>query len=249
MKKILFAGLVSFLLAALWQLPLSYVKPHIEKLAGGDITLGQVSGTLWRGVARDLTVKNIPLGQLNWQIQPLKSLLSLSLKSDFTLNGDEVKATGNISLSANKKVTLNNTDFEVDTLFINKLQNKAKLLGELQGKIKYAEIHNKNLPVIDGVIDWKEGALKSPIKLPAGNYNAVINPDSGDLKIKLTSSDAPAELNGDIKLKKDWKYNANIIVKASDQGLNSMLKFTGKQQADGSFAFKNNGDLKPFIGQ
>ncbi len=249
MKKILFLGLLSFLVAAVWQLPLSYAKPHIEKLAQGQVQLGQVSGTLWKGTAKDLIVKNISLGQFDWQIKPLKSLLSLSLKSDFTLSGDEIRANGNIAITPNKKVTLHNTDFEIDALFINTLQNKAKLTGEIQGKLKYAEIHNKNLPIIDGVIDWKEGALKSPIKLPAGNYNAVITPDSGDLKIKLTSSNAPAELNGDIKLKKDWKYNSNVIVKATDKGLNSMLKFTGKQQADGSFAFKNNGDLKPFIGQ
>ncbi len=247
MKKILFLGLLSFLLAAVWQLPLSYAKPHIEKLASGEVKLGQVSGTLWQGTAKNLTLKNIPLGQLDWQIQPLKSLLALSLKSDFQLSGDEIKVTGNVAISANKKIILNNTDFEIDALFINALQNKAKLSGEIQGKLKYAEIHNKNLPIIDGVIDWKEGALKSPIKLPAGNYNAVITPESDDLKIKLTSTDAPAELNGDIKLKKDWKYNSNVIVKATDKGLNSMLKFTGKQQADGSFAFKNSGDLSPFI--
>ncbi len=249
MKKILFIGLLSFLLAAIWQLPLSYAKPHIEKLAQGKVSLGETSGSLWRGTAKDVTVNNIPLGKLDWQIQPLKSLLALSLKSDFQLSGDEIKAQGNIAISANKKITLNNTDFEVDAIFINSLQNKAKLSGEIQGKLKYAEIHNKNLPIIDGMIDWKEGSLKAPIKLPAGNYNAVITPESGDLKIKLTSSDAPAELNGDITLKKNWKYNSNLIVKASDKGLNSMLKFTGKQQADGSFSFKNTGDLSPFIGQ
>ena len=249
MKKILFLGLLSFLLAAIWQLPLSYAKPHIEKLARGDVKLGQTSGTLWQGTAKDFTVKNIPLGKLDWQINPLKSLLALSLKSDFQLSGDDIKATGNIAISANKKVILNDTDFELDAAFINTLQNKAKLSGEIQGKLKYAELHNKNLPIIDGIIDWKEGALKSPIKLAAGNYNAIITPESGDLKIKLTSSDAPAELNGDIKLKKDWKYNSNVIVKATDKGLNSMLKFTGKQQADGSFAFKNSGDLSPFIEQ
>ncbi len=249
MKKILFIGLLSFLLAAIWQLPLSYAKPHIEKLTQGKVSLGETSGSLWRGTAKDVTVNNIPLGKLDWQIQPLKSLLALSLKSDFQLSGDEIKAQGNIAISANKKITLNNTDFEVDAVFINSLQNKAKLSGEIQGKLKYAEIHNKNLPIIDGIIDWKEGALNSPIKLPAGNYNAIITPESGDLKIKLTSSDAPAELNGDITLKKDWRYNSNLIVKASDKGLNSMLKFTGKQQADGSFAFKNTGDLSPFIGR
>jgi len=249
MKKILFFGLLAFLIASIWQLPLSYAKPHIEKLAKGSIKFGDVSGTVWEGEARDFSVKNISLGQLNWTIQPIKSLLSLSLKTSFKLDGDEIKANGLANIFPNKKVILNNTLFDIDALFFNKFQNKAKLSGEIKGNLKQAEIHNKTLPIIDGTIDWKEGALKSPIKLPAGDYNAVITPESGNLRIKLTSSDAPAELNGDIKLNKDWKYNSDIKVKANDTGLNSMLKFTGKPQADGSFAFKNSGDLSLFIGK
>ena len=249
MKKILFFGLLAFLIAALWQLPLSYAKPHIEKLTKGDIQLGEVSGTIWKGESKNFSVKNTPLGRLNWTVQPLKSLLSLSVKSSFKLDGDNIKANGFVGVFPNKKVTLNNTAFDIDALFINKLQNKAVLDGEIKGDIKHAELHNKNLPIIDGTIDWKEGALKSPIKLPAGDYNAIITPDSGNLRIKLTSTDAPAELNGDIKLNKDWKYDSNIKVKANDKGLNSMLKFTGKPQADGSYAFKNKGDLSPFIGK
>jgi len=247
MKKILFFGLLAFIVAALWQLPLSYAKPHIEKLTRGDIQLGEVSGTIWKGESKSFSVKNTPLGQLNWTIQPLKSLLSLSIKSSFKLSGDYIQVNGFVGITPNKKITLNNTNYDIDALFINRFQNKAKLSGEIKGKINHAELHNNNLPIIDAIINWQEGALESPIKLPAGDYNAVITPESDKLRIKLTSTDAPAELNGDITLNKDWKYDSNIKVKANDKGLNAMLKFTGKPQPDGSYEFKNKGDLSPFI--
>ena len=249
MKKIIFFGLLAFLIAAAWQLPLSYAKPHIEKFTKGDIQLGEASGTIWKGKASDFSYRNTQLGELNWTIQPIKSLMSLSLTSTFKLRGDDLNANGLASVFPNKKLTLEGTEFDINAPFINKFQNKAKLGGEFKGKLTHAVVHNKNLPIISGTLDWNEGALQSPIKLPAGNYNAIFTPDSGDMRIKLTSSDAPAELNGDIKLNKDWKYDSSIKVIANDPGLNSMLKFTGKPQADGSFSFKQKGDLSPFIGK
>jgi hypothetical protein len=246
MKKIIFFGLLSFLLAAIWQLPLSYAKPYLEKMVP-NVKFGEASGTIWKGTFDNLNVKNNPLGQLDWSVNPLQSLLSLSVNTSFKLDGEKITATGVAKIAPNKKITLNDTQFEVDASIINQLQKKAKLAGDIKGNLSQAVIHNNNLPLINGTIDWKEGAVTSPLKLPAGDYRAVITPESGDLLIKLSSSDAPAELNGKIKLNKEWKYDADIKVKAIDAGLKSMLKLVGKPKADGRYALKYKGDLSPFI--
>lgn len=248
MKKIIFLGILSFLLAALWQLPLSFAKPYIEKYVKG-LTMEDVSGTIWNGEAKQMTADNTSLGHVKWKVDPLKSLTSLSLSSSFKIDDNDLNAKGLAALTPKKKLILDNTQFSINADYLNKLQKNAKLAGDISGNIKHAVLDQKNLPEINGTIDWKEGAIDSPIKLAKGDYHAILTPDAGDLKILLSSSDAPAELNGEIRLNKEWMFETDLSIKAKDKGLGSMLGLIGKKQADGTIIVKQKGDLKPFIGK
>ena len=248
MKKIIFFGILSFVLAALWLLPLSIVKPYAEQMIKG-LKLDGVSGTIWRGGAQQFTVNNNYLGKVDWRVSPLQSLTSLSLKTDFSIDGDELSAKGLAGLSVNKKLILTNTQFDMQASYINKLQKNAQLAGDFKGNITFAELQQQELPQIDGVLDWNDGAVNSPIKLEAGNYRAQIKPVAGDLEIIVSSNAAPIELNGDIKLKSDWSFTTNLIVKTNESGLNAMIKLAGKQQPDGTILINQSGNLKPYIGK
>ena len=83
--------------------------------------------------------------------------------------------------------------------------------------------------------------------LKPGNYKAIVSPSSGDLDIKLSSNEAPVELDGDIKLIKDWTYTTNIVAKSNEPGIAAMLNLAGQKQSNGSVLIKNKGDLSPFI--
>lgn len=248
MKKKVLLGVLSFLLAALWLLPLSIVKPYVEKMAQG-FKLGGVSGTVWNGEALNFTANNQYLGKVNWQVQPLQSLTSLSLKTIFNIDGDELSAKGLAGLTLDKKITLNDTQFDLNASYINKLQKNVKLAGNFKGNIKYAEIGQQKVPNVDGILDWKEGAIDSPINVEAGDYRAVIIPVSGDLEISLSSNEAPIELSGDLKLKSDWTFTTNLKAKANIPGLTSMLNIAGKPQADGTVLINQTGNLKPYLGR
>ncbi len=248
MKKILFLGLLAFLAAALWQLPLSYAKPYAEKYVRG-LQLKGVSGTVWNGEAQQLIANNRNLENVKWNVKPLESLTSLSLKFDFDIKGRDLTANGLAGITPNKTLILNNTQFELSASYINKQQRLAKLSGDITGNIKYAELNQKDLPIIDGIIDWKEAAVSSPIKLAQGDYHAIITPDSGNLNIQLSSSDAPVELGGKITLNKEWMYKTDLNIKATDPNLAPMMGLLGKKQTNGAVNIKRQGDLKPFIGK
>ena len=247
MKKLIFLGLISFLLAAIWFMPLAFVVPHIAKVSS-DVVIQEPSGTLWDGEVNHLTVKNNYLGKATWQVDPLQSIKSLSLKTKFTLKGDDINANGLAGITIDKDLVINNTQFDVNARYINTLQSNAKLSGNFNGFVKHAVIKRGKVPAIDAIVNWQNGALDSPIKLAAGDYRAVIKPENDDLDIKLSSKEAPIELNGDIKLQKDWVFATNLITKSSNPGLMAMMKFAGKPQTDGTILIKQTGDLKPFIG-
>ncbi len=248
MKKIIFIGLLAFLLAALWQLPLSYAKPYAEKAIKG-LKLNNVSGTVWNGEAQQLIANNIDFEKVKWTVKPIKSLTSLSLKFDFDIKSRDFTANGLAGITPSKTLILNNTKFDLNASYLNKQIKLAKISGDIKGTIKYAEINEQDLPVIDGIIDWKEAAVSSPIKLPQGDYHAIITPDSNNLKIQLSSSDAPMELGGKIILNKEWIYKTDLNIKATDPNLVPMMGLIGKKQANGTVNIKQQGDLKPYIGK
>ncbi|MEE9309530.1 MAG: type II secretion system protein N [Cocleimonas sp.] len=248
MKKILFLGLLVFLAAALWQLPLSIVKPYAEKYVAG-LKINEASGTVWKGEAQQLIANNTNFEKVKWTVKPLASLTSLSLKFDFDIEGRDLTAKGLAGLTPNKNLIIEDTTFTLNARYLNKQQRFARLSGDISGNINHATLNQRDLPMIDGIIDWKEAAVTSPIKLAKGDYHAVVTPDADKLNIQLTSSDAPVELSGKITLNKEWMYNTDLNIKASDPTIAPMMGLLGRAQADGAVNIKRKGDLKPFIGK
>lgn len=248
MKKVIFFGVISFLLAAIWQLPLSFAKPYIEKYVK-EIKFVDVSGTVWNAETKQLIIDGTRIDNVKWTVRPLQSLTSLSINTKFNVNDKNLTVNGIAKVTPQLKIILEDTKFTLDARYLNAIQKTAKLTGDIIGNIKHAILDDKNLPEMNGVVNWNAASVTSPIKLQQGDYHALITPDTNGLNIKLTSSDAPAELNGDIKLNKEWLYDANISIKANDQGLASMLGLLGGKQPDGSVKIKQKGDLKPFIGK
>jgi general secretion pathway protein N len=239
---------LAFLVAALWQLPLSYAKPYAEKYVQG-LKLNGVSGTVWNGKSQQLIANNTDFENVKWNVKPLQSLTSLSLKFNFDIKSRYLTAHGLAGITPNKTLIIDDTKFDLNASYLNKKIKLAKISGDIKGTIKHAEINQQDLPIIDGIIDWKEAAVNSPIKLAQGDYHAVITPESGNINIQLSSSDAPVELDGKITVNKEWMYDTDLNVKATDPNIAPMMGMIGKKQANGAVNIKQKGDLKPFIGK
>lgn len=249
MKKIIFLGFLSFSMAALWLLPLAFVKPYAEKYIKG-LKMENVQGTIWDGESSNLTVNKTNIGNIKWKVNPIESLKSFTLVSSFNAANNDITAEGLASITPKKQLILKNTQFEVSANYLNSLQKQATLKGDITGNIKQATLDEKNLPEINGTVDWKEASVNSQLlKLAAGDYHAIISPDSGNMKILLSSTDAPADISGNVILNKEWIYETDLVISAKDKGLSSMLGLLGPKQPDGSVLVKKKGDLKPFIGK
>lgn len=247
MKKLIFLGLLSFILAAIWFAPLAFVAPHLSKVTK-DVVFQEPQGTIWNGQVDNLSIQNHYLGKASWRVDPIKSLKSLALKSNFTVKSEDINANGLAGITLNKNLIVDNTQFDINAEYINTLQKNAKLSGSFNGFINNAVLKQNKVPIIDGIINWQNGSLDAPIKLEKGDYRAVIKPLNTDLDIKLSSKEAPIELNGDIKLQNNWMFNTNITAKSNNPGLMAMMKFAGKPQNDGTILIQQKGDLKPFVG-
>ena len=139
MKKLIFLGFISFVLATVWFTPLAFVTPHLSKVSS-NITLQEPEGTIWNGQVNHLTINNNYLGKATWRVAPLESLKSLSLKTRFSLKSDDINANGLAGVNVNKVVLIENTQFDLNAEYLNNLQKKAKLSGSFNGFINNAAL-------------------------------------------------------------------------------------------------------------
>jgi len=250
MKSVIFAGIFAFFISLIYFTPLSFITPYLL----GDnknIIIEEPSGTIWSGEIRHLTVNRHYLGKANWTFSPLKSLTSLSLKTQFILKSDDIDVKGTAGVDLSRHILIDDTQFDINSSYINTLQNNVKLSGSFNGLIKHATLKEKTLPNIDGVINWTNGTVDTPfVTLEKGNYKAILIPESENIDIKLSSNNAPIELNGDIKVQSNWLYTTNVTINSKNKGLMAAIRLalSGKTQNDGSALVKTKGDLKPFIG-
>lgn len=247
--KLILLGLLTFAITAIWLAPTAFLAPHIQRMAPNIIISGG-SGTIWNGTANNLRINNFDLGSVNWKVLPLKSLTSLSLVSDVTVDGQELTANGQASYAYDRTIRLNDMQFEAESSLVARFQPMAKLTGKFQGLINEAEVRPQVFPTVTGVLNWIQGGITFPMRLAPGNYRADISSQDETITAKIESADAPLELKGTTSLNSQWQYQADLVAKAKPGVpplLNNLLRSAagGNPSADGSVQIKRKGSIKP----
>ncbi len=248
LKSLILLSILSFGIAALWKMPASFAYQYIPQ---GNIQAQGLSGTIWKGEAKQMSLNKIVLQNISWSVDPLKSLTSLALKSKLQIQDPNLNLNGLVGINMSQTLTLDNMSIEANGAFASKFQKLAKISGDIKANINHLELIKGQLPIMDATIQWQQGELLAPIKIrPAGNYSILITPNDQGLKAKISSHKAPLILSGEANIDKKWKYNTHINIKAAtraNRGLMNMLKMVvGKLEPNGSALIKQQGQLKAF---
>ena len=248
--KLILLGLVTFIITALALTPAAFVEPHLEK-AAPNIVINNSTGTIWNGQAGNLRVNNLDLGRVSWTVRPLKSLTSLSLVTDFEIDGNELTAEGQGAYALDRTIRLTDTTFEAEASLASKFQRNFRLGGSFQGLIESAEVTPNVFPVVDGVLNWAQGSLTSPLRLDPANYRADIRSSKDTLTADISATDGPIDLSGLASINSGWEYEADILAKAKP-GINPLINNVlrnasggGKAAADGSIRINRKGSIPP----
>ena len=246
--KLILLGLITFIITAVWLMPAAFLAPHIEK-AAPNIRIANPSGSVWNGQAGSVRVTNFDLGRVEWKIKPLASLLSLSLVSDFNIQGNELNAEGNAAYGMDRSIKLDAVKFDADAGLIKRFQPQVGLTGNFEGLIDNAELVPGGFPVINGVVNLVQGGVVFP-RVEPGNYRADIQSECNSLSAQISSVDSPLSLNGNASINSNWQYQSDIIAKASP-GLNPMIMNLLRPVAgnnpgpDGSLRINRKGQVAP----
>lgn len=243
--KLLLLGSASLLISLAASFPASLLLPFVP--ASSSVQLSGVTGSIWKGKATHISVQQIPLGQLSWNIQPL-ALLTATLQSSFHISGDDLKIEGIVNAYPDKTLKLEAIEADVNAAWLQNFKKiPAKLAGNFHANIEDAVLDQDHIPLINGKVEWERGEVINPLPIPVGDYLIKLTTDSKKQKGLLSSNDAPFDIKGNLSLDEQWQYNTKLKIKANEAApkmLASGLQSLGKKDPEGFVDVNLKGNLR-----
>jgi len=226
-----------FLLA---NLPAKYIF-SVVKLPE-NIKVSSVTGTIWSGTIKQLSISGIKLGGVSWRMLPERLILG-QLSSNISLNKKEQFFRANISVSALGRFELKETDFFIDSALLQPLLYGMPFSysGTAKGCFPSIEFLENNYIRMNGEISIKDAKLISPQQQLFGDFVASFKIEKENKTLVIVKSiDSPLIMSGKIKLTETGRIDvsAKMAARSDEPALDKMLLFFGPKDEQEQVEFK-----------
>ncbi|QPG05577.1 type II secretion system protein N [Salinimonas marina] len=188
----LLAALLVWLFLMVWYLPANQVIGRIT--LPPQIEVYGVSGTVWKGKARQVDFNQLPVSQVRWEINPLALLwgrLSLEVTGGNDRDPQAISFAGPVSMSVFSQDNVRASDFQL-YLPVDRVLAKVPLPLPVNASGRFrAHIRTLNYEgrceALDGRGNWLNAAVsgtQGPIDF--GTYTATLSCKDGNFAIEVS---------------------------------------------------------------
>lgn len=241
-------AIFSYLFFALAKTPASTVISLLEKNVNLPAKIYGIQGSIWNGQADTLTIPSQPqINNLKWSLNPFGFLLA-SLSADLEAEIKNQKVLGRISIGASGNIEAEDIHARLKAEDVQELISMP--LGELAGvfdlSIESLEWTGEPIPKMTGQLVWNKAKLTLADAINLGDVNVNFLPmkDNG-LNIIIKNKNGMLNIDGNIEVDNKKQYKLNIELKPEKNAGNvaQSLGMFAKRQSNGSYSFKQNGNL------
>lgn len=236
-------GAVTFLVFLITSIPASQGHQWIhETLTKAQISITQLSGTIWSGSARRIQFKSMHLENIGWEIHPLALLIG-KLKLSIEVNDPEIKGSATLSFDRQGLTYLENLDGKFPAHLLTQLPytsdalSIATLTGSFALDIETIHFSDKQLPIqTKGQITWHDAGISSPLSLPLGTVLLKLETPDEDTHIYISNKAGPVKIDATLIISNDGNYRINgtlLPLPDINQELISTLSLLGKKDTQG----------------
>lgn len=202
MRRLLLFLLIVLVLGgvAVWQCPASLAIPYLWRST--NVSLDDISGTIWNGHAGMLNVRGKPLGAIDWKLH-LQPLLQRRRNADFVINGDGLTAQGNYE-RAGADTDFRDLSFRAPAALAIELARVPNLAvgGDVEGTLPHIAIRAGSFAEVQGELLWHNAALTAPQAITLGEAH-----------IKFGTTE-PGAYAGSVQLAHDtMKFSGNFVAR------------------------------------
>lgn len=242
MKRPLWIALlaaVAFVVIVLARMPAAWIVPA----RGPQWTCASIDGSLWSGTCAGLAVSGKPLGDLTWELHPLR-LAAGRLAAHLTVGHGPADAAADVEVTFGQRVTARNVvaDLPLDPALLPSLP--ADLHGRAHVELALAQVQRGIIRQLEGRIEARNLEERSGNDTPLGSYSVTFPGGSGEPVGTLRDLEGPLALEGTLRLTPAPGFELEGVIAArrgAPPELVNSLRFLGSPDATGRRPFSLSG--------
>jgi hypothetical protein len=230
---------VAFVVIVLARMPAAWVVPA----RGPQWACTSIDGSLWSGACAGLTVSGTRLGDLTWELHPVR-LMAGRLAAHLTVSHGPADAAADVELTLGQRLTARNVvaDLPLDPALLPSVP--ANLHGRAHVELALAQVQRGIIRQLQGRIEARNLEERSGNNTPLGSYSVSFPGGSGDPIGTLRDLEGPLALEGTLRLTPAPGFELEGVI-AARQGappeLVNSLRFLGSADATGRRPFSLSG--------
>ena len=252
MKKAIFyivTGLMAYIGFLLSSVPAALVVQWLPEMK--ILQVNGVSGSIWEGQAKQITVQGIPLDEVSWAFKPGASLSLARLALEIGI-GDKSSA-----LQATADAKLSSTDLIIENLVarssLDHLQTLASipvpadLKGIINLEIDELLLNQQGCQSLSGQLNLGQTtAYLTPLMVDIGQVESSISCNRKAINIIASQQSGMLQASAQGSLSMNGHYTLESTVTPSDTLPTTLvegLKFIGKEDGEGQYHLQVNGQI------
>ena len=242
MRRSLWIALLAaaaFVVIVLARMPAAWVVPA----RGTQWACASIDGSLWSGSCAGLTVSGTPLGDMSWELHPLR-LLAFRLAAHLTLSHGPADAAADVEVTFGQRLTARNViaDLPLDPALLPSVP--ANLHGRAHVDLALAQVQRGVIRQLQGRIEARNLEERSGNNTALGSYSVSFPGGSGDPVGTLRDLEGPLALEGTLRLTPAPGFELEGVIAArrgAPPELVNSLRFLGSPDATGRRPFSLSG--------
>ena len=242
MRRSLWIALLAaaaFVVIVLARMPAAWVVPT----RGTQWACASIDGSLWSGSCAGLTVSGTPLGDMSWELHPLR-LLAGRLAAHLTLSHGPADAAADVEVTFGQRLTARNViaDLPLDPALLPSVP--ANLHGRAHVDLALAQVQRGVIRQLQGRIEARNLEERSGNNTALGSYSVSFPGGSGDPVGTLRDLEGPLALEGTLRLTPAPGFELEGVIAArrgAPPELVNSLRFLGSPDATGRRPFSLSG--------
>ncbi|MBT8081249.1 MAG: type II secretion system protein N [Gammaproteobacteria bacterium] len=169
------------------------------------MAMGGISGTVWRGQAREFSTNGVYLRDLEWRIRPLGLLTG---KFAYDVSGSPVSGffESELAVGLGGTVTLSGLSASVPLQMLERAAGVAGLRGMASLQFERLEIVDGRAVAFDGTIDVANLVVPLVARSSLGGYRAEFFTQEDSIVASIEDTDGVVDLAGSLRINPDKSY-------------------------------------------
>jgi len=228
-----------FVAIVIARMPAAWVIPSGRPQAA----CASIDGTLWSGTCGGLSVQGAPVGDVSWELRPLR-LAAGRLAAHVTAVQGAAVARADVELGFGGRVTARHVvaDFPLDRKLISAVPPAVQ--GRAHLDLALVQVQRGVITQLQGRIEAHDLVERSGASTPLGSYVVTFPGGSGDPVGQLHDLEGPLSLEGTLHLTRQGGFELEGLIAArpgAPPELVNNLRFLGSPDASGRRPFSLSG--------